>query len=306
MLSAPNGYQSHVTRRLLRNPHLKSLEQALASRFGWQPDSRLRDTILGFVSKKALRLGLDDVSYCRMAAMSLGELHALAEEIADGETRFFRSMDHVEALRTRVLPELIALRKPQRKLRLWSAACSTGEEAYSLAMLVRDVLPTTDDVRVELFASDLRGQAIMAASRARFRASSIRMIDPTIRNRYFIGLEEPSVDREFELIPIVRRMVTFRRANLCEPHVWRQLPGPYDLIQCQNLLLYFHPRAVENVVERLARILAPEGYLIVDRTEVELISRVLFRPVQTLPNGFFQRREIVAPETGGKATADVQ
>jgi chemotaxis protein methyltransferase CheR len=81
-----------------------------------------------------------------------------------------------------------------------------------------------------------------------------------------------------------------RRANLHEPHVWRQLPGPYDLVLCENLLLYFHPRAVDVLVDRLAEVLAPGGYLAVGTTEVDLISRATFRPVESLPAGFFQRR----------------
>jgi chemotaxis protein methyltransferase CheR len=157
-------------------------------------------------------------------------------------------------------------------------------------MVVREALPAIEDWRVELFASDLRGQAIMTASRGRYRATAIRGIDPTLRNRYFIGVDEPGPDREFDVIPRVRRMVTFRRANLYEPHVWRQLPGPYDLILCENLLIYFHPRAVEVLVDRLAEALAQGGYLVVNSVEADLISRAVFRPVESLPAGFFQTR----------------
>lgn len=278
-----------MTRRAPKNPHLRTLEQALAARFGWQP-GMLRDAIQSAVVSKADRLGLDEVSYCRMAAASSGELHAVAEEVAPDETRFFREPDQFEALRDRVLPELIAAQGASHKLRLWCAAGATGEEPYSLAIAVREALPSAEEWRVELFSSDLRGQAIMAGTRGRYRATAIRSIDPTLRNRYFMGVDEPGPDREFDVIPLVRRMVTFRRANLCEPHVWRQLPGPYDLILCENLLLYFHPRAVEIVVDRLAEALAPGGYLAVGHTEVDLISRAAFRPVESLPAGFFQRR----------------
>lgn len=277
-----------MTRRVPKNPHLKTLEQALAARFGWQPGA-MRDAILAAVASKADRLGLDEVSYCRMAAASGGELHALAEEVAPDESRFFRDPDQFEALRDRVLPELIAARSAARRLRFWCAAGATGEEAYSLAMVVREALPTVEEWRVDIFASDLRGQAIMAASRGRYRATAIRAIDPTLRNRYFMGVDEPGPDREFDVIPLVRRMVTFRRANLHEPHVWRQLPGPYDLILCQNLLIYFHPRAVEALVDRVAEALAPGGYLAVGPAEVDLIPRAVFRPVESLPGGFFRR-----------------
>jgi chemotaxis protein methyltransferase CheR len=268
---------------------LKTLEQALAARFGWQPGA-LRDAVQAAIASKADRLGLDEVSYCRMAAASQGELHAFAEEVAPAESRFFRDPEQFEAIRDRILPDLASARAATRRLRLWCAAAATGEEAYSLAMVVREALSGIEEWRVELFASDLRGQAIMAASRGRFRATALRAIDPTLRNRYFMGVDEPGPDREFDLIPLVRRMVTLRRANLHEPHVWRQLPGPYDLVLCENLLLYFHPRAVDVLVDRLAEVLAPGGYLAVGTTEVDLISRAAFRPVESLPAGFFQRR----------------
>lgn len=279
-----------MTRRAPKNPHLRTLEQALAARFGWQPGGTLRDAIVDAVASKAVRLGLDEVSYCRMAAASSGELHALAEEVAPGETRFFREPEQSRALAERVLPELIAARAAARRLRLWCVAVSTGEEAYSLAMLVREALPALEEWRVEIFASDLRGQAIMSASRGRFRAAAVRSIDPTLRNRYFIGVEGPGPDREYELIPIVRRLVTFRRANLCEPHVWRQLPGPYDLVVCQNLLLYFHQRAVEAIADRLRDALAPGGLLVVGSAEAELLARSDFEPAAGLPAGFFHYR----------------
>jgi chemotaxis protein methyltransferase CheR len=278
-----------VTRRVPKNPHLRTLEQALAARFGWQPGA-MRDAVLSAVASKADRLGLDEVSYCRMAAASGGELQAFAEEVAPDESKFFREPEQFEALRERVLPELAAARAASRRLRLWSVAGGTGEEPYSLAMTVREAVPAIEEWRVDLFASDLRGNAVMAASRGRYRATAVRPIDPTLSNRYFMGVDEPGPDREFELIPLVRRMVTFRRANLFEPHVWRQLPGPYDLILCQNLLIYFHPRAVDIVVDRLAEALAPEGYLVVSPMEVDLISRALFRPAESLPTGFFRTR----------------
>jgi chemotaxis protein methyltransferase CheR len=282
-----------VTRRAPKNPHLKTLEQALAARFGWQPGA-LRDAVLATVASKADRLGLDEVSYCRMAAASGGELQAFAEEVAPDESRFFREPEQFEALRERVLPELVAARSSARRLRLWCAAAGTGEEPYSLAMIVREAVPAIEDWRVELFASDLRGQAILSGSRGRYRATAIRAIDPTLRNRYFMGVDEPGPDREFDVIPLVRRMVTFRRANLFEPHIWRQIPGPYDLILCENLLLYFHPRAAEVLVDRLAEALAPGGYLAVSSIEADMISRAVFRPVESLPVGFFRA------QTGGQ------
>jgi chemotaxis methyl-accepting protein methylase len=82
-------------------------------------------------------------------------------------------------------------------------------------------------------------------------------------------------------------MVAFRRANLYEPYVWRQIPGPYDLIVCENLLIYFHRLAVEQTVERLVAALAPGGLLMVSPAESSLVARGGLKPVDILPRGFF-------------------
>ncbi|HQR39142.1 MAG TPA: CheR family methyltransferase [Blastocatellia bacterium] len=277
-----------MTRRVPKNPFLKPLELALSARYGWQAGGAVRDALVQAVSAKARRIDMDEVSYCRTAVQSIAELQALAEEIAPAESRFFADSDQVAALRERVLPELASARKSGRTLRAWSMACAGGEEPFTLAILLRECIPSIDEWHIELLATDLRGKAIVAASRGRFRAAAIRSIDPAIRNRYFIGIEEPGPDREFDVLPLVRRMVTFRRANVCEATPWRQIREPLDLVLCQNLLLYFQPRAAEQVLSRLADAIALDGYLVVSPIETQFISPTHFVPVASLPAGFFQ------------------
>ena len=168
---------------------------------------------------------------------------------------------------------------------LWGAAAG----AFLPRAAYRFSVPPGEEWRVEIRGIDLRGWAVMTGSRGRYRASSVRVIDPTMRNRYFIGVDEPSPDREFELIPLVRRMVTFRRANVCESYIWNQLPGPCDLIVCQRLLLYFHRLAVERTVDRLAGALAAGAYLLVNPIETGLLAHHSLRPVESLPSGFWSR-----------------
>jgi len=137
-----------VNRRTPKNPHLKTLEQALAARFGWQPGA-LRDAIVAAVVSKADRLGLDEVTYCRMASASSGELQAFAELVAPGDSRFFRDASQFEALRERVLPELVAARSTVRKLRLLSAG--TNSFKYDLGSEDRG---GNQDSEVSVFVQD--------------------------------------------------------------------------------------------------------------------------------------------------------
>ena len=284
-----------MSRKLPKNPHLKTLETALAEHFGWQPGGPIREALVAAISRKADRIGVDEVSYCLMASTSPGELNALAEEVAPGETSFFRDAEQSEALAERVIPDLVSERAASHRLRLWSAAASTGEEAYSLAILAREALPPDLDWRVEILATDLQGQAVVAASRGRYSASQIRGIDATLRNRYFIGVDEPGPDRVFDVLPLVRRLVLFRRVNLCDASAWRLVIGSFDIISCQNVLVYFHPRAAKELLERLRSALAPGGYLVVAATEVPLVILRGLVSDPTLPAGFFKKADL-APE----------
>ncbi len=280
-----------MSRRLPKNPHLKTLETSLAEHFGWQPGGQIREALVAAISRKADRIGVDEVSYCLMASTSMGELNALAEEIAPADTSFFRDAEQSEALAERVVPELVSARAGSHRLRFWSSAASTGEEAYSLAILAREALPPDGDWRIEILATDLQGHAVVAASRGRYSASQIRGIDSTLRNRYFIGVDEPGPDRVFDVLPLVRRLVLFRRVNLCDASAWRLVIGSFDLISCQNVLLYFHPRAVRDLLERLRTALVPGGYLLVAAAEAPLVVLQGLESDPTLPAGFFRKSD---------------
>ena len=279
-----------MTRRSPKNPFLRPLELALAQRFGWQPGGVVREQLLHAVAARSVRIDMDEVGYCRAAVESSAELEALAEDVAPAESRFFGPSEQIEALRERVLPALAAARERDRALRLWSVGCANGEEVFTLAILLREAVHAVDDRRIELLGTDVRGKALATAGRGRYRVSSIRTIDPVLRNKYFIGVEAPGPDRECEILPIVRRMATFRRGNVCDSRFWPAVRGPFDVVLCQNLLLYFHPRAVELVCTRLARTVAPDGYLVVSPMETQLVTQSMFAPVVDLPDGFFVTR----------------
>jgi chemotaxis protein methyltransferase CheR len=271
------------------NPHIKPLEQALAARFGWQTGAAWRDHLLAAVDKKAGKLGLDKLAYCRMAIKSAAELEALAELIANSETRFFREPDQFEALRDTVIPQIIQRRAKEKKIYLWSAACSTGEEAYSIAMLVREALPENEKWRVNLLATDLRGSAIVLATQARYPLSALRSIDPSIRNACFAKAEMNGRERLYAVLPEVRSMVSFRRANLYSASFWKNLSHPFDLILCNNLLMHFHALAAKQTVERLADAMKRDGLLMVMKNEISYVDHPQLRIERSLPPGFFRK-----------------
>jgi chemotaxis protein methyltransferase CheR len=269
------------------NPHIKPLEQVLAARYGWQGGATWRDHLLAAIDHKAAKLGLDQLAYSRMAITSQGEQEALAEIICNSETRFFREPEQFESLRCRVIPELIAARGKERRLDLWCAACSTGEEAYSLAMVVNEGLPASEHWKPHLMATDLRGSAIIAASQASYPQSAIRMIDVDLRHRYLVKGDMQGRERHYTVEPGLRKMIAFRRANIYDAKFWKHLHRPFDLIVCNNLLLYFHALATRQTVERFAEVLRPGGRLLVMKNEAGYVRHPRLKNDPQLPDGFF-------------------
>jgi chemotaxis protein methyltransferase CheR len=271
------------------NPHIKPLEQALATKFGWQTGAMWRDKLLSAIERKAARLGLDELSYCRMAMHSAGELEVLADLICNSETRFFREPEQFEALRGRVLPELIKSRKAERRIDIWSAACSTGEEPYSLAILLSELLPEGEDWKATVFATDLRGAAIISASKGSYPTSALRVIDSAVRNRYFTGGQAQGRELMHEIAPAVKNLVSFRRANVYDQGFWKNINTRFDLITCNNLLLYFHALAARKTVERVAGVLRPGGMLMVMKNEGGYVNHPQLKRDLLLPGAFFRK-----------------
>ena len=182
---------------------------------------------------------------------------------ASGETYFFRDHGQFDLLRLRLLPELIARRRGAKKLRLWSAGCASGEEAYSLAMLVDMLLPERDGWDILILGSDIDPAALDKARCGRYRQWSFRMVPPALQQRYF-----QRVGDEWALDERIRRMVTFRAVDL----IGGPFPGgelrDMDLILCRNVFIYFGAGAVAAVADKLADALCEGGYLMTGHTEL--------------------------------------
>jgi chemotaxis protein methyltransferase CheR len=157
------------------------------------------------------------------------------------------------------LPELLASRAKRRRLTLWSAGCSTGEEPYTLAILLREQLQASKEWQLDIFATDLSEAALATARRACYREWSFRETPAQARSRYFTRQGDA-----WHLDSAIRQMVRFGRLNLiADPF---PSPGPggagYDLILCRNVTIYFSPPVSRRLYERFAAALAPDGWLI--------------------------------------------
>jgi chemotaxis methyl-accepting protein methylase len=269
--------------------HIKQVEKALAARFGWQTGDVWRDQLILAIEQKAGRLRMDVHSYCQSAIQSFSELQALAEFVINSETRFFRDIQQFEILRQEVVPQLIQARAATRALNVWSAACSTGEEAYSIAILIRQQLPANEEWRVNVMATDLRGQAIITAAQGRYTASALSLLNPEWRSRYFVKTETNGHEATYTIVPEIKKLVSFRRANLYDQDFWKAFHKQFDLIICNHLLLHFHALAVKQTVEKFVRVLKPAGFFAVMNGEAMYVDHSLLKPETDYASPFFKK-----------------
>lgn len=213
-----------------------------------------------------VRAGRGD-PFAYLASLSEAELaretEFLAAQLTPGETYFFRDQGQFALLRERILPELIERRSETRRLRLWSAGCASGEEAYSIAMLIDMALPEWQSWQITLIGSDINRDALARARRGRYGDWSFRMVPENLKARYFRRNGD-----EWVLDARIRAMVDFRFGNLVTEPLQNWMFSDMDLILCRNVLIYFHPEAVRIVVEKLAASLAEGGYLVTGHTEL--------------------------------------
>ena len=211
------------------------------------------------------------------------ERQQLLDEVTIPETYFFRNPPQIRALRRHVLPELIRANAESKRLVIWSAGCSTGEEPYTVAMLLLELLPDIRDWDVRIVATDVSQRALAAARRGRYGQRSVQLADEARVERFF-ALEHG----DYVVRPEVRALVTFRHHNLVtdpSPFLNREI----DLVLCRNVTIYFDRETTRGLVERFHRALTDGGYLFLGHAETLWQVTDAFRLV-TLGDAFVYRR----------------
>jgi chemotaxis protein methyltransferase CheR len=223
------------------------------------------------------------------------EMDLLVNAVTVSETHFFRDAAQFNALATSILPEIIKRKTSLRTLRIWSAGCASGEEPYSIAMLLRDVVPDIETWSITILATDINTTLLERAHVGSYGPWAFREDRAlTMRARYF----QPNENR-FELSPQIRRMVTFGRLNLAES----QYPSfetntmMLDLIICRNVTIYFPEAVTRQVVGRFHSALVDGGWLIVGHSEPSLEIYRQFQP-RNFPDTVVYQRDDSAPPQG--------
>ncbi|MBI2569372.1 MAG: protein-glutamate O-methyltransferase CheR [Candidatus Schekmanbacteria bacterium] len=233
---------------------------------GMDCGARRPDFLLRRLSERMTSLGVDSLAgYLPMLAAAdaaRGELGELINLLCIPETFFFRDEELFEALRLRVVPELVrraAARGGARRLLVWSAACATGEEAYSLAMVLEEALSAVLGWSGSVLATDISAQSLAVARTAAYRGGSFRQVLPSWAARWFTTA--PGGQRK--VVDSIRNLVELRRHNL----VSDLYPVGVDLVLCRNVLMYFRNATALGVLERLRDALVPGGCLVIGEAE---------------------------------------
>jgi chemotaxis protein methyltransferase CheR len=207
----------------------------------------------------------------------------VVEAMMTNESLFFRDKTPFEHFRTTVMPALTAARRSSRTLRIWCAAASTGQEPYSLAMALKEMERDLFGWRIELLATDISNEVLEKARQGLYSQFEVqRGLPIQLLIKHFVQVGEA-----WQIAPEIRAMVKYRQLNLLAD--FSQL-GTFDLVFCRNVLIYFDAETKTDVLNRIARVTAPDGYLVLGAAETVVGLTDRFKMVA-------ERRGLYAPNT---------
>ncbi|HEX7049140.1 MAG TPA: protein-glutamate O-methyltransferase CheR [Longimicrobiales bacterium] len=188
------------------------------------------------------------------------ELAELIDAMTTNKTGFFREPQHFRYLREVILPELVRAR---RRIRIWSAGCSSGEEPYSIAITLREAIPECDVLDVRVLGTDISTRVLAVARAGVYDETALADVPRDLLVRHFTCVQ-PRSPRRYRVSSGVARLVRLARLNLFDPWPMR---GPFDVIFCRNVMIYFDRTMQQRLIEAFRSVLAPGGYLLVGHSE---------------------------------------
>jgi chemotaxis protein methyltransferase CheR len=280
--SAINSLSLRLREFEFGNEDFEALRTLVKQVTGISLSDQKRELVYGRLTRRLRALNLKTFrDYRNLLASDSDELVQFCNAITTNLTAFFREPHHFDHLRDEVLKPLAASTSGLRRFRIWSAACSTGEEPYTLAMTVLESLPDLGRWDLKILATDLDSDVLAKASRGVYLADRLRTLSGERRQKFFspvAGAKEPS----FQVSPALSRLITYKQLNLMHP---LPMKGPLDVIVCRNVLIYFDKDTQRDLVSRMARLQRPGDLLYLGHSEslfkvsndYTLIGRTIYR-----------------------------
>ena len=242
-----------------------------------------REMIYGRLVRRlrALRLSGFAPYIAQLEKSDTAELEEFINAVTTNLTSFFRESHHFDHLAKEVLPAISRRAQGSGRLRIWSCACSTGEEPYSAAMVLREQKELLVGIDARILATDLDTQVLATASAGIYAQERLESVSQARVARYFQTLSD-GVKGKVRVSPSLQELITFKQLNLMNDWPMR---GPFDVIFCRNVLIYFDKQTQEQVVSRLSEQLLPGGYLFLGHSEsiagfnldLEQVASTVFR-----------------------------
>ena len=250
-----------------------------------------RQLVQGRLARRLRELGLPGYeAYCdHVRESGPEELVGLINALTTNVTSFFRENHHFEALAAYMLPEAMQRNQQSRRLRIWSAGCSTGEEPYCIAMTLAEALPTSIRWDAKILATDIDSDVVAFAQQGVYPLDRLVAVpQERLRRAFRRGV---GVNQGQALVhPDLAKLVSFRTLNLL--HNW-PMSGPFDVIFCRNVMIYFDQPTREKLIARFAAMLAPDGYLCLGHSEsihagtapFRLVGKTIYRKTESSTRG---------------------
>ena len=248
------------------NDDFEALRKLVKEITGINLSDQKRELVYGRLARRLRVLHLRTFAEYRDLLASDGgrEIGEFCNAITTNLTSFFRESHHFEYLRDQVLQPMVANRTASRRVRIWSAGCSTGEEAYSLAMTVIESIPDLRTWDVKILATDLDSDVLAKAQRGIYAAERVRAIGPQRLSRFFAERRGGREGATFEVKPELTSLITFKQLNLMHP---LPMKGPLDAIFCRNVVIYFDKDTQRELFSRIAQLQRPGNLLFLGHSE---------------------------------------
>jgi chemotaxis protein methyltransferase CheR len=260
----------------LTEKHFKTVSTMLYELCGISLPSGKEELVKSRLLKRLRSLGLDSFDrYLHLLETDRTgrELAMMVDALTTNKTSFFREIQHFDFLRSRVLPDLAAR---GGRCRIWSAGCSSGEEPFSLAIVLRELWPDIDRQDARILATDISRDMLERAQAAIYDEAALAEVPTLMRQKYFHQVHSGS-SRSFCVNEEVRKLVKVARLNLIGE--W-SMKGPFDVIFCRNVMIYFDTATQQELVRRFWHMLNPGGFLFVGHSESLMTSGTEFHYAQ--------------------------
>lgn len=268
----------HIENMALSQETFERLRDLIYDKTGiFYPDNKkylLQNKLLGRIEETDFKTYEDYYLFLKNGVCTSDEYSHLFDSITIGETSFLRNLPQLTVFEKEILPLTIKMirKENRKKIRIWSAACSTGEEPYTLAIILQENYALMSGMTSEIIGSDINNRVLNLAGKGIYRKNSLRKLPQKLIDKYFTKLSSD----QFEINPRMKNIVNFKSLNLYNASLMNYMRG-IDIIFCRNVLIYFSQEAKMRVINSLYNSLNLGGYLFIGHSEYLMNSPNKFK-----------------------------